>query len=244
MLICCDSAGGFWLYLKSLDKICVIALERPLQASFLSSSVFPFVANKVRIYNEQSFSDMLNAGRFFGFHTKIEWDVGKEYGRIQTADGKDFVKMCAHRTPQYDVKVFIHGGECWVSRVSVPKNVSVVDKNKVIIPRSGNPGGSIVGKPKLSEGGTCSSNTYVVAVSINKDWTKEETSNIISYIKTKFFRFLVAIKTSTQDMPPKAYEFVPIQDFNECWTDSKLYCKYGLTKKEIEFVERTIPEMV
>ena len=44
-------------------------------------------------------------------------------------------------------------------------------------------------------------------------------------------------------MPPKAYEFVPIQDFSEPWTDEKLYKKYGLTDEEIQFIESMIRPM-
>lgn len=63
------------------------------------------------------------------------------------------------------------------------------------------------------------------------------------YLKTKFVRYLIATKTSTQDMPPKAYEFVPIQDFDEVWNDQALYIKYSLTEKEIAVIEETIPAM-
>ena len=56
-------------------------------------------------------------------------------------------------------------------------------------------------------------------------------------------RFLVSLKTSTQDIPPKAYEFVPLQDFSETWTDEKLYKKYGLTSDEIAFIESMIRPM-
>ena len=41
----------------------------------------------------------------------------------------------------------------------------------------------------------------------------------------------------TQNTMKKAYSFVPMQDFNEVWTDEKLYKKYGLTKEEITFIE-------
>ena len=37
--------------------------------------------------------------------------------------------------------------------------------------------------------------------------------------------------------------FVPTQDFNEPWTDAKLYKKYGLNKKEISFIESKIRPM-
>jgi len=44
-------------------------------------------------------------------------------------------------------------------------------------------------------------------------------------------------------MPPKAYDFVPIQDFTKSWTDKKLYKKYGLTEDEIAFIESMIRPM-
>jgi site-specific DNA-methyltransferase (adenine-specific) len=44
-------------------------------------------------------------------------------------------------------------------------------------------------------------------------------------------------------MPPKAYEFVPIQDFSEPWSDEKLYKKYRLSDEEIQVIEERIPEM-
>jgi site-specific DNA-methyltransferase (adenine-specific) len=41
----------------------------------------------------------------------------------------------------------------------------------------------------------------------------------------------------------KVYSFVPIQDFNESWTDEKLYKKYGLTAEEIAFIESMVRSM-
>ncbi|MPM61553.1 hypothetical protein SDC9_108413 [bioreactor metagenome] len=95
----------------------------------------------------------------------------------------------------------------------------------------------------MSEPESCSSNTYAVVIRESKAFSKEEAENIISYITTKFFRFLVAIKTSTQDIAPKAYEFVPIQDFSKTWTDNELYLKYDLVKEEIDFIESMIRPM-
>lgn len=44
-------------------------------------------------------------------------------------------------------------------------------------------------------------------------------------------------------MPPRAYSFVPLQDFSKAWTDGELYEKYELTEKEISFIESMIPPM-
>ena len=38
----------------------------------------------------------------------------------------------------------------------------------------------------------------------------------------------------------KVYSFVPIQDFEQSWTDEKLYKKYKLTKDEILFIESMV----
>ena len=47
----------------------------------------------------------------------------------------------------------------------------------------------------------------------------------------------------TQNAMKKVYSFVPMQDFNEVWTDEKLYKKYGLTENEIAFIEEMIRPM-
>jgi len=66
---------------------------------------------------------------------------------------------------------------------------------------------------------------------------------LVSYIRTKFFRFMVLLHKSTQDASSKVYKFVPIQDFSEPWTGEKLYKKYGLTAEEIAFIESMIRPM-
>ena len=70
-----------------------------------------------------------------------------------------------------------------------------------------------------------------------------ECKNVISYISTKFFRFLVMLLKPTQDALKKVYSFVPMQDFSKPWTDEELYAKYGLTAEEIAFIESMIRPM-
>lgn len=67
--------------------------------------------------------------------------------------------------------------------------------------------------------------------------------NVISYIKTKFFRFMVSLKKNTQNAARNVYSFVPIQDFSKPWTDAELYEKYGLNDEEIAFIESMIRPM-
>ena len=98
----------------------------------------------------------------------------------------------------------------------------------------------IINKPFLGEPNTCCSETYVV---IGPYANKELAENVISYIKTRFFRFLVLLKKNTQHASSKVYSFVPLQDFSKPWTDEELYAKYGLTDDEIAFIESMIRPM-
>lgn len=82
--------------------------------------------------------------------------------------------------------------------------------------------------------------TYIV---INAFDTENEAQNQLGYIKTKFARFLIMQLTSTQHITKNNYALVPLQDFNEEWTDEKLYAKYKLTDAEIAFIESMIKPM-
>ena len=202
------------------------------------------IFHKVLTKTEKPLSDWLNAGRFFGFHTKINW-IDEFNGEIQSADGNSFYPISKIETKENRVKVYIHGGECFIKKETVPRNKERVSSYKVLIPRSGNPGfgNTIIGKPKISEPESCNSNTYMVAIPPTRIMSEIEAINLCSYIKTKFVRLLVATKTSTQSTPPDAFAFVPLQDFSKPWTDEELYKKYGLTDEEIQFVESMIRPM-
>lgn len=196
------------------------------------------VLNKIRAKSEPSVSPVINAGRFFGFHTRVTWDG--ESGRLQTADGSSSFSVRKTKSSDYSTKVYIANGECWIRPKDVTRNSAEVDRWKVLIPRSGNPSGSILGKPKLSEPGSCNSNTYTVVLFDSRD----EAENFIAYLKTRFVRYMVSTRTVTQDMAPKSFEFVPMQNFGEKWDDARLYKKYGLSEDEVEAIEASIPEML
>ncbi len=51
-------------------------------------------------------------------------------------------------------------------------------------------------------------------------------------------------KTMLRHARCSVYEFVPMQDFSEPWTDEKFYAKYDITKSEQKFIEYLIKPMV
>lgn len=102
-----------------------------------------------------------------------------------------------------------------------------------------------VGKPK-----EICTDTYL-QIGPFKD--KKETENVCSYMKTKFFRFLLCVKKGSPVASKITYKFVPLQDFtvngNIDWNqpipeiDKQLYKKYGLSEEEIAFIEKMIKSM-
>lgn len=98
----------------------------------------------------------------------------------------------------------------------------------------------ITGKPIVAPPMSACTETYIV---VGKLKTELEANNLAFYLSTKFIRFLIGLKKNTQHITSDRFEFVPIQNFDESWTDEKLYQKYGLTAEEIEFIESMIRPM-
>lgn len=73
--------------------------------------------------------------------------------------------------------------------------------------------------------------------------TEEEANNLITYLKTKFARFLMLQVLSSIMINKDVFMFVPMQDFSKPWTDEELYEKYDLTEDEIKFIESMIKPM-
>ena len=231
---------------------CTVAIRNLIDTdmnTFVRDAVSREILRKVSSICNEFLSSILKPGRYFGFHTKVVWENDK--GLLQTADGKSFYNVSRNHDENYNTKVYIAHGFCWISSSDVKKNFKEVNKYKVLIPEAGNPGSTIIGNPRISEPGSCSSNTYIVAIA--EKTNLQICKNILSYLKTQFLRFLLSLKTTTQHMPPKAYSFVPLQDFTENsdidWSksvaeiDQQLYKKYNLSDQEIAFIESMIKPM-
>jgi len=181
------------------------------------------ILSKVRKFKELSMESIVSSRQPFGLPT--------------TFHGKN--------TPQPDdILIYENGGISYTARSSITKNIDVIDKYKVIIPRSGSGSDAfphpILGKPFIGAPHTASSETYIF---IGPFSDKQKCENVITYILTRFLRFLAMLKKVTQSTTRSVYTFVPIQDFSESWTDEKLYAKYRLTENEIAFIESMIRPM-
>ena len=83
--------------------------------------------------------------------------------------------------------------------------------------------------------------------------SQEEADKALKYVKTRFMRTMLGVLKTTQDINPKKFKYVPLQDFSSAsdidWTqpipdiDRQLYEKYGLDDEEVAFIESHVKEM-
>lgn len=150
-----------------------------------------------------------------------------------------------------DLKMYISGnekefkgGSAFAPISKVTRGFEMISWHKVYISKAYGGGMAfphmIIGKPFYGEPNSICNQSYLVLGPF-KD--KHESLNVISYIKTRFFRFMVLQRKNAQDAMKAVYQFVPLQDFSHPWTDEMLYKKYNLTKEEIAFIESMIRPM-
>lgn len=91
-----------------------------------------------------------------------------------------------------DLPVFQNGGIAYIQRSAININLNLVDSWKVFIPFLGSGSDSfphpILGKPFIGTHGTICTETYLIIGPLRSEL---ECKNLISYISTRFFRFLV-----------------------------------------------------
>ena len=181
------------------------------------------ILEKVSAFKEDSFSTIVSSRRPFGLPTNIT--------------GSKTRGSC-------DVILYQRGGTAFYPLSGLTKNQEWINKYKIYITKAYNAGDDyphqILNKPIFGDKGTCCTETYIV---LGPFESEKITNNVISYVCTKFFRFLVSLKKISQDATQRVYEFVPMQDFTKTWIDAELYEKYGLTEEEIAFIESMIKPM-
>lgn len=181
------------------------------------------IVRKVKSKNEPLFYEGISSRKPFGLDTKPGISKTKRSGMI---------------------KIYAYPENGYISREKVSLHSDWINKSKVCISYAYGEGGSfpylVIGKPFVAPAGSCCTETYIVVRVVDNE---EEAKNIISYMTTKFFRFLVLLKKNTQHATRTVYEYVPLQDFKKSWTDEELYEKYGINESEIAFINSMIKPM-
>ena len=183
------------------------------------------IFHKVINYKEETFDNYVSSSKPFGMRS-------------------NFSAFKEKKTPMCNIKLYRFGTLGYVNEEQVLNNQHLITRFKVLVSKA-SPGGdeyphSIVSQPIISEPNSVCTETYLVIKDVD---TLEQSKNLVSYIKTRFFRFMMSLVKNNQNISKACYQFVPLQDFSESWTDEKLYKKYGLTEDEIAFIESMIRPM-
>lgn len=123
----------------------------------------------------------------------------------------------------------------------IQRNHQWIDRWKVLLPMAGDGHGRevsyVLGEPIALAPGSACTQTYFIAGMFD---TREETENYVYFLATKFTRFLVLQRKSTQHVRPDRFRFVPLLDMTRRWSDADLYEHFGLSEEEAEYIEATI----
>ena len=233
-----DIAGGICYFLWDRDNrgICRITNKKSSEEYVSIRSLNEFdvlirdgrsidIIHKVIEKNETTMDTQVTARKPFGLATNVRPDV----------DG--------------DLILRWQNGEGPFPRSKVISGFDMIDKFKVITSyvgydHAGNPDKDgkrkVFSKIDILKPDEICTETYLV---IGNYKSLTHCQNLVSYMKTRFFRFLVSQFMFSHHITRNAYRLVPLQDFSKAWTDAELYAKYGLTEEEIAFIESMIRPM-
>ena len=229
-----DLSGGVCYFLWCRDKVgkCEVTSIRQGKRSILTRPLLERGCDTFIRFNESvSILNKVHKNNFVSIENIIS--ARKPFGDItpDTTSGKGIL-------------VYAYPRNGYISKTKVIQNNHWIDKYKVYVAKAYGERGAfpylVLGKPFIGEPSTCCTETYLVIGTFD---SREQAENLISYIKTRFFRFFVLYKKNTQNAARGVYSLVPMQNLDEIWTDEKLYDKYGLTEEEISFIESMIRPM-
>lgn len=141
------------------------------------------------------------------------------------------------------------GGSGPLRESRVTAGLDLVNKWKVVTSKASHDHGGqpdkdgkrrVLSKTEILGPGWVCTESYIVLGSFD---TKKKATNYLSYVKTSFVRFLVSLRSLSQDITRDRFAFVPVQDFTREWNDHDLNDLYGLSDEEVLFINSVIKEM-
>lgn len=233
-----DIAGGicYFLWEKDSQGPCEVvnvhngsevASTRPLNEfkSFIRHSQAMPIIRKVLTKKEKRMNEQVSSRKPFGLPTN------------------------ERPTKSGDITLRWQKGEGPFNRKDITIGKEMIDEWKVITSyvaydHAGNPGKDgrrrVFSKIDILPPETICTETYLVIGSFTEE---TQARNLVTYMKTRFFRFLVAQFMYSHHITKESYSFVPLLDMTTQWTDELLYRRYRLTKEEVEFIESKIRPM-
>lgn len=188
------------------------------------------ILNKVRALNEDTLDNLVLSRNPFGLNTAFRGQ--------KTSDA-------AH-----PLSVLSSTGITFCSEDDIKHGHSLVNQYKVVLSyataeHAGEPAKdgrfTVTSTCKILNPGEICTETYLVLYSSD---SLDHIRNYISYLNTKFYRFLLLLAISSIHLSKEKFQFIPVQDFSHPYTDDDLNQKYGLSEEEIAFIDGLIKEKV
>lgn len=222
-----DNTGDCEVITHSKGQI-ISTMKRPLLEkgldTFIRHNEAISILHKVQKFKFKSFSTIVSPQTPFGIISSF----------------KDYSPSNFHNS----VKFYTNNDVGYIDKSKIKNRINWIEDYKVYISAAYGAGEGyphqIINKPFIGEPNSCCSQTYLL---IGPFQTQKIGINTISYMKTKFFRFLVMLKKNAQHAMRGVYEIVPLLDLNKEWTDNELYRMYGLSENEIKLIEEMIKPM-
>lgn len=182
------------------------------------------ILEKVRAKGEPTLGSKVSSRKPFGLATNYR-------GKQSSVRMADPVKLYANQRVE------------WVERADLPVNRLWVDDWKVLMTAVQGTSAAVetkfLSKPIIAGPDTACSETYLVA---GRFETEREAARYATYLRSRFARFLVSLRKSTQHATRDVYSFVPDVPLDHDWTDELLYARYGLSTEEIAYIESQVAE--
>lgn len=199
--------------------------------SFVRYPICVSILEKVRKFNEQSFSGLVSVREPYGLKSDFFKHPQKyEVEQLSKDPIKNGIKI-------YGLENLKRVERYVPNSYKVKRREETLNSYKIFIPNAY--GCGAIGEELGTPMSICTETFYLIGPFQSED----ESKNALTYLKTKFFRLLVGLKKITQHTTRDTYSLVPIQDFSRPWTDEELYKKYALTDEEIDFIETMIKPM-
>lgn len=168
-----------------------------------------------------SFSTYVSPRKPFGFPTNFKGDTV--------------------RNSQDDLVVFQNGGKGFVPRSSVHVSTEAIDKWKVFLSYASTGSDdyphTILGRPFVGKPGEVCTETYIF---LGPFETENEATNAMSFLLTKFFRFLVLLRKASQHATQTVYGLVPLVPLTKEWSDEDLIAYFDLSEADLELINSLV----
>lgn len=159
-------------------------------------------------------------------------------------DTKD--NFAKRRSKKNTIKVYLAKQKVGYAATVARNPDGLLDRWKVLVAKASSGGDTlphrVISAPIVSEPGSATANTHYVILPGKGETTELQAQNLVAYMRTRFFRFMVMLLRSNQNMRVDMYRYAPRLDFNRAWTDGQLYERYAIDAEEQKYIEDIVQE--